>query len=61
MNRLFSMSGRVKHRGATNNPVDMATTTVNERILKECHELYMDPDNGLIKSAQVHIRNTLEP
>lgn len=28
------------------NAADAATLTVNERILKECHTLYTDPENG---------------
>ena len=47
------MSGRVKTRSASSlsSSVDLATTTVNERILKECHSLYADPDKGLISIA----------
>jgi len=49
------MSGRVgKSRGTASN-LEQATTTVNERILKECHSLYMDEQNGLITIA-----NTLD-
>ncbi|KAF8788120.1 uncharacterized protein LOC129972727 isoform X2 [Argiope bruennichi] len=44
------MSGRIKKRAATN-PADSATLTLNERILKECHDFYIDPKNGLIKIA----------
>ena len=28
------------------NPVEQATLSVNEKILRECHTLYADPDNG---------------
>ena len=47
------MSGRAgaRHAHRVNAAVDLATTTVNERILKECHSLYADPDNGLISIA----------
>ena len=41
------MSGKVRARGAAN-PADSATLSVNERILKECHGLYTDPENGKI-------------
>lgn len=43
--KKITMSGKVRQRGATN-PVDSATLSVNERILKECHSLYTDPENG---------------
>jgi len=45
------MSGRTRPAHRVNAAVDLATTTVNERILKECHSLYADPDNGLISIA----------
>ena len=38
------MSGKVKQRTAANQ--DSHTLSINERILKECHTLYIDPDNG---------------
>ncbi|KAK3867890.1 hypothetical protein Pcinc_026687 [Petrolisthes cinctipes] len=41
------MSGKVKHRTAANT-AEAATVTVNEKILKECHNLYTDADNGLV-------------
>ncbi|XP_069194344.1 uncharacterized protein [Procambarus clarkii] len=41
------MSGKVKQRSAANT-AEAATVTVNEKILKECHDLYTDPDNGLV-------------
>jgi len=44
------MSGRRK--GGSTNSVEQATTTVNERILKECHTLYIDPNNGLVEIAE---------
>ena len=43
------MSGKVRHRVAAN-AADSATLSVNERILKECHTLYTDPENGRISS-----------
>jgi len=45
------MSGRIgKARGATAT-VEAATTTLNERILKECHNLYTDTEHGLVDIA----------
>ncbi|XP_033828104.1 uncharacterized protein si:dkey-98f17.5 [Periophthalmus magnuspinnatus] len=43
------MSGR-KPRSVAN-PLESAITTPSERILKECHSLYVDSDNGLVKIA----------
>ena len=43
---------KLKQRDSTNpksNPVSQLN--VNERILKECHQLYMDPENGLVEIA----------
>lgn len=39
------MSGKVRQRTSAN-AADSATQTVNEKILKECHSLYTDPENG---------------
>ncbi|XP_035021978.1 uncharacterized protein si:dkey-98f17.5 [Hippoglossus stenolepis] len=33
------------------NPLESAITTPSERILKECHSLYVDSDHGLVKIA----------
>merc|ERR1712020_54214 len=45
-------SNKLKQRGSANqNSAQSATLTVNERILKECHQLYMDPENGLVEIA----------
>ena len=41
---------KVRQREAANRPVDQATLSVNERILKECHQLYTDPENGLVRT-----------
>lgn len=41
------MSGRVKGRAGVSAAVEQATLSVNERILKECHTLYTEPDNGI--------------
>jgi len=37
----------MKQRSAANT-AENATTSVNEKILKECHNLYTDPENGLV-------------
>ncbi|XP_041083885.1 uncharacterized protein si:dkey-98f17.5 isoform X2 [Polyodon spathula] len=42
--------GRVKHRSVSNS-VDSAVISPGERVLRECHTLYTDPENGLIKIA----------
>lgn len=39
------MSVRAKSRQCAN-PVDQATVTINEKILRECHTLYTDADRG---------------
>ena len=39
------MSGKVRQRVSAN-AADSASSTVNEKILKECHTLYTDPENG---------------
>ncbi|XP_061907229.1 uncharacterized protein si:dkey-98f17.5 isoform X2 [Entelurus aequoreus] len=33
------------------NPLESAITSPSERILKECHSLYVDSENGLVKIA----------
>ncbi|KAM9858823.1 uncharacterized protein ACBR49_020791 [Aulostomus maculatus] len=43
------MSGR-KPRSVAN-PLESTITTPSERILKECHSLYVDSENGLVKIA----------
>ena len=40
------MSGKVRQR-ASANPADSSSLTVNENILRECHDLYVDPENGM--------------
>jgi len=41
-----------RRKGGATNGVEQATTTTNERILKECHTLYTDPTNGLVEIAE---------
>jgi len=55
------MSGRVKSRGSASQGMEAATTTVNERILKECHTLYTDPDHGLVTIAETLDLKLLAP
>lgn len=43
------------------NAADMASLSLNERILKECHTLYADPENGLIKIAETVGLSLLAP
>jgi len=40
------MSGKVKSRAGVSAALEQATLSINERILKECHTLYIEPDNG---------------
>ncbi|KAL0979718.1 hypothetical protein UPYG_G00188670 [Umbra pygmaea] len=44
------MSGFRKHRSMSN-ALESAITTPSERILRECHNLYIDRENGLVKIA----------
>ncbi|XP_046697540.1 EH domain-containing protein 1 isoform X2 [Silurus meridionalis] len=44
------MSGNRKPRSVTNT-LETAITTPSERILQECHSLYTDEENGLVKMA----------
>jgi len=47
------MSGKIKNRGGGSaSNLEAATTTLNERILKECHTLYTDPEHGLVTIAE---------
>ncbi|XP_059809332.1 uncharacterized protein LOC132382869 [Hypanus sabinus] len=43
------MSGRPKPRTAAN--AECGVVSVNERVLRECHSLYSEPDTGLIDIA----------
>ncbi|PSN30347.1 hypothetical protein C0J52_24239 [Blattella germanica] len=54
------MSVRAKTRESAN-PIEQATLTVNEKILRECHTLYTDPDKGLIKIAEQFNLKLLAP
>jgi len=39
------MSGKVRQKTSAN-AADSSTQSINEKILKECHGLYTDPDSG---------------
>lgn len=54
------MAAKSKTRGSVSN-LEQATTSVNERILKECHTLYMDPDHGLVAIAETLNLKLLAP
>jgi len=54
------MSGKVRQR-VTANTADSATLSINEKILKECHSIYTDPENGLVKIAANLGLNLLAP
>ncbi|XP_075745236.1 uncharacterized protein LOC119177298 isoform X6 [Rhipicephalus microplus] len=54
------MTSRAKQRNAANS-AESATLTVNERILRDCHMLYADPDNGLVKIAESLGQTLLPP
>lgn len=54
------MSGKIRQKAAANT-AESTTLTLNERILKECHTLYTDPDNGLIQIAKTVGLNLLAP
>ena len=43
------MGTKMKQRDVVNQKASQATLSVNERILKECHHLYTEADNGLIE------------
>ncbi|XP_043091737.1 uncharacterized protein si:ch211-11k18.4 [Puntigrus tetrazona] len=44
------MSGKIKSRSAAN--ADSGSVSCDERILRDCHQMYTDPDSGLITIAQ---------
>jgi hypothetical protein len=46
---FFQMGAKMKQRDAVNQKASQATLSVNERILKECHQLYTDVENGLVE------------
>ncbi|XP_063791385.1 uncharacterized protein LOC134945805 [Pseudophryne corroboree] len=54
------MSGKVKVRAAANADAMAGAMSVNERILRDCHSLYTDPETGLIALAS-HLGLTFLP
>ncbi|XP_051988473.1 uncharacterized protein si:ch211-11k18.4 [Xyrauchen texanus] len=46
------MSGKIKSRSAANAESIASTVSCDERILRDCHQIYTDPDSGLIAIAQ---------
>ncbi|XP_037112922.1 uncharacterized protein si:ch211-11k18.4 [Syngnathus acus] len=46
------MSGKSKSRSAANADLKSSGVTCDERILRDCHQLYIEPDSGLIAVAE---------
>uniref|UniRef100_A0A8C4ILF0 Si:ch211-11k18.4 n=1 Tax=Dicentrarchus labrax TaxID=13489 RepID=A0A8C4ILF0_DICLA len=46
------MSGKIKNRSAANADSITGGVSCDERILRDCHHLYTDPDSGLISVAE---------
>ncbi|KAM6966244.1 uncharacterized protein LKV04_018735 [Tautogolabrus adspersus] len=46
------MSGKIKSRSAANADSITGGVSCDERILRDCHQLYTDPDSGLITVAE---------
>uniref|UniRef100_A0AAQ5ZP90 Dynamin N-terminal domain-containing protein n=1 Tax=Amphiprion ocellaris TaxID=80972 RepID=A0AAQ5ZP90_AMPOC len=46
------MSGKIKNRSAANADSISGGVSCDERILRDCHQLYTDPDSGLITVAE---------
>ncbi|XP_075879881.1 uncharacterized protein LOC142886691 [Nelusetta ayraudi] len=46
------MSGKIKSRSAANAESISGGVSCDERILRDCHQLYTDPDSGLISIAE---------
>eukprot|EP00064_Thunnus_orientalis_P005229 superscaffoldBa00000501_g5243 len=46
------MSGKIKNRTAANAESISGGVSCDERILRDCHQLYTDPDSGLITVAE---------
>ncbi|KAK2916209.1 hypothetical protein QQF64_024681 [Cirrhinus molitorella] len=46
------MSGKIKSRSAANADSISGSVSCDERILRDCHQMYIDPDSGLITIAQ---------
>ncbi|XP_028843203.1 uncharacterized protein LOC114794664 [Denticeps clupeoides] len=46
------MSGKIKSRSAANADLTSGSISCDERILRDCHQMYTDGDSGLITIAQ---------
>ncbi|KAG1967706.1 EH domain-containing protein [Pimephales promelas] len=46
------MSGKIKSRSAANADSISGSVSCDERILRDCHQMYIEPDSGLITIAQ---------
>ncbi|XP_020778297.1 uncharacterized protein si:ch211-11k18.4 [Boleophthalmus pectinirostris] len=46
------MSGKIKSRNAANADTISGGVSCDERILRDCHQLYTDPESGLIAVAE---------
>ena len=40
------MSGKIKNRSGANADLTSAGVSCDERILRDCHQLYADPESG---------------
>lgn len=47
------MSGKIKSRSAANSDSITGGVSCDERILRDCHELYTDPDSGELADVQL--------
>ncbi|KAI1884745.1 hypothetical protein AGOR_G00229670 [Albula goreensis] len=55
------MSGKIKSRSAANADSLSGSVSCDERILRDCHQIYIDADSGLISLAQSVGVNLLAP
>ncbi|XP_051744360.1 uncharacterized protein si:ch211-11k18.4 [Ctenopharyngodon idella] len=46
------MSGKIKSRSAANADTVSGSVSCDERILRDCHQMYINPESGLITIAQ---------
>lgn len=47
------MSGKIKSRSAANADTLKGGVSCDERILRDCHQLYTDPDSGEFAELKV--------
>uniref|UniRef100_A0A8C2WXT4 Si:ch211-11k18.4 n=1 Tax=Cyclopterus lumpus TaxID=8103 RepID=A0A8C2WXT4_CYCLU len=55
------MSGKIKSRSAANADSITGGVSCDERILRDCHQLYTDPESGLISVAETVAVKLLPP